>query len=154
MLPANNQNLLQFSPKKCELYNLYQLLCKDESQECSQICLELILKSVMKNIIRIFSIKVLVVLSIITLSPVSIYADNTPITNTNAGNWVESQSRINSARIDEINNMDKSNLSRREKRALRNEVKSIYAASSSDNGGIYLSVGAVIIILLLLILLL
>jgi hypothetical protein len=108
----------------------------------------------MRTKIRITAIKVLVVLSLITLSTPSTFADNTTTTISNTGKWVESQSRINSARIDEINNMDKSNLSGSEKRKLRKEVKSIYAASSSDNGGIYLSVGAVIIIILLLILLL
>ena len=57
------------------------------------------------------------------------------------------------ARLNEINNMDKSNLSRSEKRALRKEVLAI-RDDGHGHSGIYLSVGAVIIIILLLILLL
>lgn len=55
-------------------------------------------------------------------------------------------------RLIEIRNMDKSNLSRSEKKDLRKEVKSLKKESSAR--GIYLSIGAIIIIILLLILLL
>ncbi len=58
------------------------------------------------------------------------------------------------ARLDEIKAMDKSDLSRLEKKALRIEVRETKAELKSMNGGVYLSVGAVIIIILLLILLL
>jgi hypothetical protein len=58
-------------------------------------------------------------------------------------------------RLNEIKAMDKSDLSRAERKALRKEVKEIKATmKASGNGGIYLSVGAVIIIILLLILIL
>ena len=56
--------------------------------------------------------------------------------------------------LDEIKAMDKSDLSRLEKKALRIEVRETKAELKSMNGGVYLSVGAVIIIILLLILLL
>jgi len=58
-------------------------------------------------------------------------------------------------RLEEIKKMDKSELTRAEKKELRKEVRAIKAdLKASGNGGVYLSVGAIIIIILLLILLL
>ena len=57
-------------------------------------------------------------------------------------------------RIDEINEMDKSELISSEKRELRKEVRSINKELKQRQPGIYVSVGAAIVILLLLILLL
>lgn len=53
-------------------------------------------------------------------------------------------------RLIEINNMDKSELTKTEKKDLRKEVKDLKKQARSQ--GIYLSVGAIIIIILLLIL--
>ena len=57
-------------------------------------------------------------------------------------------------RLHDIKEMDKSNLSRTEKKDLRKEVKNIREQLKKASNGIYLSVGAIIIIVLLLILLL
>ena len=57
-------------------------------------------------------------------------------------------------RVEEIRSMDKSNLNREEKRALRKELKEMKAQANGLNQGVYLSVGAIIIILLVLILIL
>ncbi|MEO8108654.1 MAG: hypothetical protein ABI594_01410 [Ginsengibacter sp.] len=57
-------------------------------------------------------------------------------------------------RLIEIRNMDKSNLTSSEKKALRKEVKEIKKEVRANSNGIYLSVGAIIIIILLLLLLL
>ncbi|MEO6454974.1 MAG: hypothetical protein ABIN97_12910 [Ginsengibacter sp.] len=57
-------------------------------------------------------------------------------------------------RLQEIKEMNKENLSRAEKRELRQEVKQMKKELKANNNGIYLSVGAIIIIILLLILLL
>lgn len=57
------------------------------------------------------------------------------------------------ARLDKINEMDKSKLSTQEKLQLRKEVRSIKSQLKDLSSGIYLSVGAIIIILLLIILL-
>lgn len=57
-------------------------------------------------------------------------------------------------RVEEIRNMDKSNLSREEKRALRKELKEMKEQARTLNQGVYLSVGAIIIIILVLILIL
>lgn len=57
-------------------------------------------------------------------------------------------------RLEEIKNLDKSNLTRVEKKELRDEVKGIKKGLRATGNGLYLSVGAIIIIVLLLILLL
>jgi hypothetical protein len=58
------------------------------------------------------------------------------------------------ARLEEINEMDKSDLTRAEKRELRKEVRQIDKTLTLSGGGVYLSVGALILVILLLILLL
>jgi hypothetical protein len=56
-------------------------------------------------------------------------------------------------RLDEIKTIDKSKLSKEEKKALRGEVKQIKKEMKAISGGVYLSVGAIILIALLIILL-
>ena len=58
------------------------------------------------------------------------------------------------ARLNEINEVEKSSLTFKQKRAMRKEVRHINKELRQINGGVYLSVGAIIIIILLLILLL
>ena len=57
-------------------------------------------------------------------------------------------------RLEEIKNIDRSEMTRLEKKGLRKEVKGIKKESKELSGGVYLSVAAIIIIILLLILLL
>ena len=58
-------------------------------------------------------------------------------------------------RVEEIRKMDKSDLSRAEKKELRKELRELKSqARALGAGGVYLSVGAIIIIILLLILIL
>lgn len=57
-------------------------------------------------------------------------------------------------RVEEIKAMDKSNMSRAEKKELRNELREMKKQARAMGGGVYLSVGAIIIIILLLILIL
>ena len=57
-------------------------------------------------------------------------------------------------RIEEIRDMDKSNMSRAERKALKNEVKEIKDQVKATGGGVYLSVGALILVIILLIVLL
>lgn len=56
------------------------------------------------------------------------------------------------SRVNEIKEMDKSQLSKEERKALRSELKEL--KQEARGGGIYLSTGAVIIIVLLLVILL
>jgi protein-disulfide isomerase len=58
------------------------------------------------------------------------------------------------ARVDEIKAMDKSALTKAERKALKKELKDMKKEAKAIRGGVYLSVGAIIIIILLLILLL
>lgn len=94
----------------------------------------------------------LVALMSLTFTPMHASNDKlvTPIETAAANAHVESL--VN--RLNEIKDMDKSDMSRAEKRELRKEVKSIKADLKSSGNGIYLSVGAIIIVILLLILIL
>ena len=67
---------------------------------------------------------------------------------------VPAEVKIMINRLEEIKALDKSSMTRVEKKELRKEVKEIKANLKSSNSGVYLSVGAIIIIILLLILLL
>ena len=57
-------------------------------------------------------------------------------------------------RVNEIKAMDKSNLSKDERKDLRKELKEMRKEARAMSGGVYLSVGAIIIIILVLILIL
>ncbi|WP_428329847.1 hypothetical protein [Mucilaginibacter sp.] len=58
-------------------------------------------------------------------------------------------------RVNEIKAMDKSQLTKADRKELRTELKSLkHEANAMGGGGIYLSVGAIIIIILVLILIL
>ncbi|TDQ06686.1 hypothetical protein [Pedobacter metabolipauper] len=57
-------------------------------------------------------------------------------------------------RVEEIRSMDKSDLTKAERKELRNELKGLKKEANAMGGGVYLSVGAIIIIILLLILIL
>src|ERR1017187_4966826 len=77
-----------------------------------------------------------------------------PVAANSSNNDAHASQLLN--RLEEIRNMDKSNLTTSEKRAMRKEVKEMKKEVRRDRGvsTIYISLGAVIIIVLLLILLL
>ncbi len=58
------------------------------------------------------------------------------------------------SRVNEIKEMDKSNLTSAEKKDLRKELRSLKHELKKTGKGVYLSIGAIIIIILLLILIL
>lgn len=58
------------------------------------------------------------------------------------------------SRVTEIDNMDKSNLSVSERKALKKELKEMQKQANGLDQKVYLSIGAIIIIILLLILIL
>lgn len=64
------------------------------------------------------------------------------------------EAKILLARIDTIKALDKSEMTRSQKKELRKEVRTIKANLADIGQGVYLSAGAIIIILLVLILLL
>lgn len=70
---------------------------------------------------------------------------------------VEKEERVKAIhlRAEQIKTMNKSMLSRTERKELRNELKAMnYEAKALGSGGVYLSLAAIIIIILLLILIL
>lgn len=83
-----------------------------------------------------------------TEAPVTTVTTTTTITE----EPVSAEMQVMLDRLNEINAMDKSNLSFSEKRELRREVKAIKKSMAEHTNGVYISVGAAIIIVLLLIL--
>jgi hypothetical protein len=91
----------------------------------------------------------------LTFVPTSVYAGPTdPLTTTKNDPAAAERAKVLLNRLEEIKAMDKSDLTRVEKKELRKEVRAIKSELKSTGNGIYLSIGAIIIIILLLILLL
>ena len=57
------------------------------------------------------------------------------------------------ARLEEIKTMDKSEMTAKEKKQLRKEVRALKTQAAELGGGVYISAGALIVILLLILLL-
>jgi len=79
----------------------------------------------------------------------AVVGSTAPVSPTNEAAKVEAMV----TRLNEIKDMDKSDMTRSEKRELRKEVRAV-KDSVNNSGGVYISVGAIIIIILLLIILL
>jgi hypothetical protein len=85
-------------------------------------------------------------------------SNNEPIATTNSNNPTSTEAKakaeVLNKRLEEIKAIDKSDLTRIEKKELRKEVREIKSTLKASGNGVYLSIGAIIIIVLLLILLL
>ncbi|MGX7668916.1 hypothetical protein [Flavobacterium pedocola] len=88
----------------------------------------------------------------ITLSAYPFTTGTAPITTNNTPKTEDVRGQQLVERLKEIRAMDKSEMTRAEKKELRKEVKAIKKELATDHKGVYLSVGAIIIIILLLIL--
>lgn len=101
------------------------------------------------------ALSVLTVIMLATFNPMQSLAIKEKVTETLPASApvANAQVTIMLNRLQEIKDMDKTELSRLEKKELRNEVKEIKAQLRATNNGVFLSVGAIIIIILLLILL-
>jgi hypothetical protein len=96
----------------------------------------------------------LLTLATLCISPASVYAGPTdPVTTTHNDPAAAERAKVLLNRLEEIKAMDKSKMTRAEKKALRKEVRAIKSELRTTGNGIYLSIGAIIIIILLLILL-
>jgi hypothetical protein len=93
-----------------------------------------------------------ILLTLASVSNRAFAADNVATDKTAAAN-TERMEQIRS-RLEEIKHMDRSSLTREERKELRREVKGYRKEAKSMGGGIYLSAGAIIIIILVLILIL
>lgn len=102
------------------------------------------------------SLMVLTVLFFLAISPLQTNAGtdivNNPKTTEAGAESARAQQLLN--RLNEINELDISAMSRTEKKEYRKEVRAIKKDLKQLDGGVYISVGAIIIILLLLIILL
>lgn len=102
--------------------------------------------------------KILRIASFVMLMAIALPASSTLVSDSTASNSpaktedTRTQQLLN--RLEEIRDMNKSGLTRLEKKSLRKEVKDIKKEMKAISGGVYLSVGAIIIIILLLILIL
>ncbi len=78
--------------------------------------------------------------------------ENPPATETTKKEEIPPEIQVMINRLHEIKDMDKSSLTRADKKALRKEVRSIRAAIRSSGNGIYLSVGALLVIIIIILL--
>jgi hypothetical protein len=96
----------------------------------------------------------MILLMSVSIIPTPTYAaEKNPTTISTPPKEVPAEVQVMLDRLKEIKAMDKSNMTRTEKRALRKEVRTISSAIRSSGNGIYLSLGAILIIILLIILL-
>lgn len=104
-----------------------------------------------KNLFRITSI---VMFMAITLPASSAIIDPSASSNNSTPNTENPRAQQLLQRLEDIKGMEKSTMTKADKRELRKEVKDIKKEMKAIKGGVYLSVGAIIIVILLLILLL
>jgi hypothetical protein len=79
-------------------------------------------------------------------------AERAPVTETSVPEEIPAEVRIMLDRLHEIKEMDKSELTRIEKKELRKEARAIKAALRTSGNGIYLSVGALLVIIIIILL--
>lgn len=96
----------------------------------------------------------MIMLSLTFVPTFAIASGKNPVAKTLENKEIPEEVKVMLSRLDEINAMDKSEMSHSEKKSLRKEVKEINKELRSTGNGVYLSVGAIIIVVLLLILLL
>ena len=105
----------------------------------------------MKKITLSFMI---IILSFIAFPTAAFAVSNPPAGSTTVPTEVPAKVQALYDRLEDIKKIDKSEMTRLEKKTLRKEVRAIKSELRTTNNGVYLSIGAIIIIVLLLILLL
>ncbi|WP_407430721.1 hypothetical protein [Arcticibacter sp.] len=112
----------------------------------------------MKKLIYSLSLTVAMTLALFSSSAnaaTEIVTDPAKLEETMTAEQKEAKIRQIKQRVEEIKAMDKSHLSKQERKELKKEVREMKKqANAIGAGGVYLSVGAIIIIILLLILIL
>lgn len=101
-----------------------------------------------------FTFKLMIFVLSLTTLPNTVLANTEPKLAPPATAEIPAEVQGMYNRLEEIKQMDKSELSSAERKELRKEVRTIKSELRSSGNGVYLSVGAIIIIILLLILLL
>src|SRR4051812_27921457 len=96
------------------------------------------------------TVNIVLLMAFLTIAiPGSSFAPVADPKTTETSDAAEAQRLIK--RLEEIKAMDKTNMPRSQKKALRTEVKATQKKLKDSNGGIYLSAGAIILIIVLLI---
>jgi hypothetical protein len=104
-----------------------------------------------RNFLKVLS---LVIMMSLVLPEMSMAANNHPTPATEQVKVDNPRAQQLVRRLEEIRAVDRSTLTKSERKALRKEVKDIKKEMKGISGGVYLSVGAIIIVILLLILIL
>lgn len=112
----------------------------------------------MLNLNKLKMKKITLSMMIIVLSlsviPTTMLAKATEPTSISSTKEMPAEVKVMLNRLEEIKDMDKSNLTSSDKKALRKEVRAIKSNLKASGNGIYLSIGAILIIILILILIL
>jgi hypothetical protein len=103
---------------------------------------------------RIFFVATVAMLMAFTLPATAAFIEKDPAQTAASITKNEARGAQLLQRLQDIKATSKSELSRQEKKSLRKEVREIKKEMAVNNGGVYLSIGAIIIIILLLILIL
>lgn len=98
-------------------------------------------------------IQMIVVLMLICGAP-AVASTNANASAPVATNSISVEANVLIEKLERINEIDKSSMSRIEKKTLRKEVKSVEKQLKQMGNGVYMSTGAIIITILLLIILL
>lgn len=97
---------------------------------------------------------ILIGMIMISADPVMASVTAVPVSTSNPVTGEDPRTTQLMQRLKEIKEIDRSTLTRADRKELRSEVKDIRKEMKKISGGVYLSVGAIIIVILLLILLL
>lgn len=101
------------------------------------------------------TLSIMIIFLSLTVIPTTMLAKTTaPTAISNTTKEMPAEVKVMLDRLKEIKEMDKSNLTSSDRKALRKEVRAIKSTLKSTGNGVYLSVGAIIIIILILILIL
>ena len=104
-------------------------------------------------IMKKLSIYFMLLLLSVNIIPTSAYAEvNRTNSVTRNPKEIPAEAKVLITRLKEIQKMDKSDMTRAEKKELRKEVRTIKTTLSTSYSGVYISVGAILIIILILLL--
>jgi hypothetical protein len=92
-----------------------------------------------------------ILIILISFSGLSSYASTELNKKPKTEKVVAEEAKVMINRLNEIKSMDKTGLSKTEKKELRKEVRTLKTNLTSLGNGVYLSAGAIVVILLLLI---
>lgn len=100
-----------------------------------------------------FVLSLLLTIAMTIVPNTSLASEKMPKPITPAPTEIPAEIQVMLNRLEEIKDMDKSDLKRSDRKELRKELREIKKEIKAKGGGLYLSVGAIIIILLIIIIL-